>query len=70
MEFPLKTVERVLKEAGAKRVSKDAAKEFEKFMEDYASALCKKAKELVELRGKKTIKEKDILTAKNHVKQP
>lgn len=69
MELPLKTVERILKNAGAARVSKDATQTFAEFLENLAFNICKDAKELAELSGKKTVRASDVLMAKKRMKE-
>ena len=63
-ELPLKAVERILKEAGAKRVSVSATAEFAKFLERFAAELAREAGELARHSGRKTVTDSDILLAK------
>jgi len=66
-EIALKTVERILRDAGAKRVSKSAAIEFADFLEMFASRLAKDAAELAEHSGRKTVTEEDVLLARKRM---
>ncbi|MCK4496676.1 MAG: NFYB/HAP3 family transcription factor subunit [Candidatus Aenigmarchaeota archaeon] len=67
-KLPLKTVERILREAGAKRVSKSATQAFAKYLEQLTAHIAEEAGNLAEHSGRKTIKEKDIKLAKKRVK--
>ena len=62
--MPLVPFERILKKAGAKRVSKSALIEFSEIIIDYAHDLSAKAAELAEHAGRKTIIGADIKLAK------
>ena len=63
-DMPLAPLERILKKAGAKRVSKSALVEFAEVIIDYAHDLSVKAAELAEHAGRKTIIGADIKLAK------
>ena len=63
-EIPLAPVERILRKAGAHRVSKSAAKEFAIVLEDIASDLAAEAASLARHAGRKTVTEDDIKLAK------
>jgi len=63
-DMPLVPFERILKKAGAKRVSKSALIEFSEIIIDYAHDLSAKAAELAEHAGRKTIIGADIKLAK------
>lgn len=65
--LPLKTIERVLREAGAKRVAKPATKEFAKYLEGLTAELAKEAGALAEHSGRKTISEKDVKLARKRI---
>ncbi len=66
-KLPLKTVERILREAGAKRVSKSATQAFAKYLEQLTTQIAEEAGGLAEHSGRKTITEKDIQLAKKRV---
>ena len=66
-KLPLKTVERLLRDYGAKRVSKDATKAFAKYLEELTSHIAMEAGDLAEHSGRKTITEKDISLAKKRI---
>ncbi|MBW6462489.1 MAG: NFYB/HAP3 family transcription factor subunit [DPANN group archaeon] len=59
-ELSLSSVEKILKDAGAKRVSDDAIRELRKIIEEFAEDIGTEAVKVAEHAGRKTIKEKDI----------
>jgi histone H3/H4 len=63
MELPLAPVERLLKKAGAQRVSESAKTELAKAIEDYAVEVARRAAELAKHSGRKTVKVEDIKMA-------
>lgn len=66
-KLPLTPFERILRKAGAKRVSKGAMKEFAARMADYASRLSAEAALLARHAGRKTIIESDVRMARKRV---
>ncbi len=66
--YPLATVERIMREAGAKRVSKEARALFADYMEKMTQALAMEAGEFAEHFGRRTITEKDVELAKKRLK--
>lgn len=67
MSLPLIPFERILKKAGAKRVSREALEEFSKVMEDKLYKIAKEAAALAKHAGRKTIIDEDIRLAKRKV---
>lgn len=63
-ELPLAPLERLLRKAGAKRVSKSAVKEFSHVIADYAHDLSAEALALAKHAGRKTILGADVRMAK------
>ncbi len=63
VELPLAPVERLLRKAGAQRVSESAKVELAKAIEDYAIEVARKASELAKHSGRKTVKVEDIKMA-------
>ena len=66
--LPLATVERILRDAGAKRVSKQASDEFSLWIEKLTSDIAVEAGGLAEHSGRKTISEKDIMAVRKRMK--
>ncbi len=63
-DIPLAPLERLLRKAGAKRVSKSALKEFAVVLADYAHDLSTEALVLAKHAGRKTIVDSDVKMAK------
>jgi len=59
--LPLKAIERLLRKAGAKRVSKGASVEFAKYLEEFAGEIASEAAELAKHSGRQTVTEQDVL---------
>ena len=66
--IPLATVERMMREAGAKRVSKEASREFSVYIEKMTQAIAMESGEFADHFGRKTITEKDVNLAKKRLK--
>ncbi|MGB4279061.1 MAG: histone family protein [Methanoculleus sp.] len=67
-EIPLAPVGRLIKKAGAERVSSDASEELARLMEDYAARVAKEAIKLAGHAGRKTVKAIDIRMATETLK--
>ncbi len=67
-EFPLQPFERILKRAGAKRVSRGALEEFAKVMEERMLKLAEEAAALAKHAGRKTIMDEDVRVARRKFK--
>ena len=63
-ELPLSAVERLIRKAGAERVSEDAALSLTRVLEDMAAGMSAKAIRLAKHAGRKTITADDIKLAK------
>ena len=62
-ELSQSAVERIMKKAGAERVSADAAETLIALMEDYGMFLAKEAKKMSDHAGRKTLRGSDIRMA-------
>lgn len=67
-EFPLATMDRLIRKAGKVRVSRGAALELSAVLEAYATDLAKEAIKLAEHRGGKTINEVDVRAAASRIR--
>jgi DNA-binding protein len=61
--LPLAAMERLLKNAGASRVSEEAKDTLKTILEDYADKVGTKAWEIAKHSGRKTIKSSDLKIA-------
>jgi histone H3/H4 len=59
-ELPLAPVKRIIKQAGAERVSEDAVEELRDELEDHASERARDSKQMAEHAGRKTVQEDDV----------
>lgn len=66
-KLPLLPFERILKQAGAKRVSHEALEEFAKLMEEEMLNIAGEAAILAKHAGRKTIIDEDIRVARRKI---
>ncbi|MCD6215473.1 MAG: histone family protein [Candidatus Aenigmarchaeota archaeon] len=60
MSLPLAPFERIVKKAGAKRVSANAVEELRDIIEEYGLEIAKKAWNIAQHSGRRTVQKKDI----------
>ncbi|MHC1567372.1 MAG: histone family protein [Candidatus Syntropharchaeia archaeon] len=59
-ELPIAPISRIVRNAGAERVSEDASVALVKILEEYGTKISKEAVELAKHAGRKTVKREDI----------
>jgi len=62
-EIPIAPVERIIRKAGAERISSDAGKELVLLLEEYADKLAREAVKLASYSGRSTVRGRDIRMA-------
>lgn len=62
-DIPVAPVDRLMRKAGADRVSESASKKMVEALEDYADEIARKAADVARHSGRKTIKAEDIKLA-------
>lgn len=62
-ELPIAAVDRIIRKAGARRVSESAAKELAEVLEERALEIASEASEYAEHAGRKTVRDSDIRLA-------
>lgn len=62
-ELPVAAVDRIIRKAGARRVSENAARELAEVLEEYALEISNEAAEWAEHAGRKTVRDTDIRKA-------
>ncbi len=67
MELPLASVDKLIRKAGARRVSEDAARELSAHLEETAIEVAREAITLARHAGRKTVKADDIELSRKHV---
>ena len=67
-ELSLSAVERIIKKAGAERISADATETLAALMEEYGGYLAKEAKKMSDHAGRKTLRGSDIKMAAEFLK--
>ncbi len=67
--LPLAPVERIIRKAGAERVSEDAGVELANVLEDYGLEVSREAITLAKHAGRTTVKEEDVRLAVARIKK-
>lgn len=67
MALPLASVDKLIRKAGAHRVSEDAAKELATHLEEIAIEVGREAITLAEHAGRKTVKAEDVSLARKRM---
>lgn len=67
-KIPIATVERMMREAGANRVSKEASIALAEYIKQLTRSLAIEAGEFADHFGRRTITEKDVNLAKKRLK--
>lgn len=62
-EIPTAPIDRLMRKAGANRVSEEASKKMVEELEDYASEVARRAANVARHSGRKTVKVEDIKLA-------
>lgn len=62
-EIPVSPIDRLVRKAGAERVSEETSKKMVEVLEEYASEVARSAAEISRHTGRKTIKAEDIKLA-------
>uniref|UniRef100_A0A7C5U4E2 Histone family protein n=1 Tax=Caldiarchaeum subterraneum TaxID=311458 RepID=A0A7C5U4E2_CALS0 len=60
LEIPSAPIHRIIKKAGAARVSEDAADELRRILESVGALIAKEAFELAQYAGRRTVKKEDV----------
>ncbi|MBE0516163.1 MAG: histone family protein [Methanophagales archaeon] len=62
-ELPIAPVTRIVRNAGAERVSEDASQELARLLEAYGDKIARKAVSLARHAGRRTVKREDLIEA-------
>lgn len=62
-ELPVAAVDRIIRKAGARRVSESAARELAEVLEERGMEIASEASELAEHAGRKTVRDTDVRLA-------